>query len=125
MIRKAHNSEELNSSGPYSHAIDSGEYVYLSGQTSKNTSNFAKEDFDIKVQTEICLDGISKVLDTMGLTEKNIVKVNVYLTTMKNFEPMNEVYKTKFTEPYPARTCVAVFELPGGADIEIEVVAKK
>lgn len=124
-MRKAHNSKNLTSSGPYSHAVDSGEYVYLSGQTAKNTSNLSEEEFDIKRQTEIILDNISKLLEELSLTEKNIVKVNVYLTTMENFNSMNEVYKTKFTEPYPARTCVAVFELPLGADVEIEVIAKK
>lgn len=125
MKRKAYNAKEVMASGPYSHAVDSGEYVYLSGQTAKNSLTLKKDNLDIKEQTEECFKNLSRVLGTLNLTEENIVKVNVYLTSMKYFEEMNEVYKTKFTEPYPARTCVAVLELPLGADIEIEVVAKK
>lgn len=125
MKRKSYNSNEVMSSGPYSHAIDSGDYIYLSGQTAKNSLTLEKDNLDIKEQTEECFKNLFRVLETMNLSEENVVKVNVYLTSMKHFNEMNEVYKTKFTEPYPARTCVAVLELPLGADIEIEVVAKK
>lgn len=125
MKRKSYNAKEVMSSGPYSHAIDSGEYIYLSGQTAKNSLTLEKDNLDIAEQTEECFKNLFRVLETMNLSEENIVKVNVYLTSMKHFNQMNEVYKTKFTEPYPARTCVAVLELPLGADIEIEVVAKR
>jgi 2-iminobutanoate/2-iminopropanoate deaminase len=54
-----------------------------------------------------------------------VIKCNVYLTSMSNFSGMNEVYLTRFTAPYPARTTVAVFELPLGALVEIEMVAKR
>ncbi len=127
-MRKSYTTKDVMSSGPYSHAIDAGEYVYLSGQTAENSLTLKKKDneeLDIKEQTEECFKNLNRVLNEAGLTEKNVVKVNVYLTGMKYFDPMNEVYKTKFSEPYPARTCVAVFELPLGADVEIEVVAKK
>lgn len=127
-MRKAYTAKDVISSGPYSHAIDSGEYVYISGQTAKNSLTLQdghNEHLDIKQQTEECFRNLSRILDTLGLTEENVVKVNVYLTGMKFFDAMNEVYKTKFTEPYPARTCVAVLELPLGADVEIEVIAKR
>lgn len=125
MNRKAFTGKDVMSSGPYSHAIDTGEYIYLSGQTAKNSLTVEKRDLDIKEQTEECFKNIDRVLKELNLTEKNVVKVNVYLTGMKHFDSMNEVYKDKFTEPYPARTCVAVFELPLGADIEIEVIVKR
>lgn len=124
-MRKAYTGADVMSSGPYSHAVDAGEFVYLSGQTAKNSLTLEKENLDIKEQTEECFKNLNRVLKEVGLTEENIVKVNVYLTGMKHFDAMNEVYKTKFTEPYPARTCVAVLELPLGADVEIEVVAKR
>lgn len=54
-----------------------------------------------------------------------MVKVNVFLTSMKHFPEMNEVYEKKFSKPYPARTTVAVLELPLGADVEIEFIAKR
>ena len=124
-MRKVYTGKDVMSSGPYSHAVDAGEFVYLSGQTAKNSLTLKKKDLDIKEQTEECFKNLDRVLKEVGLTEENVVKVNVYLTGMKHFEAMNEVYKTKFTEPYPARTCVAVLELPLGADVEIEVVAKR
>lgn len=125
MKRQAYTAKDVMSSGPYSHAIDAGEYIYVSGQTAKNSLTLEKQDLNIPEQAEECFKNINRILNELGLTEANVVKVNVYLTSMKHFDAMNEVYKTKFTEPYPARTCVAVLELPLKADIEIEVVAKR
>lgn len=125
MKRQAYTAKDVMSSGPYSHAIDAGEYIYVSGQTAKNFLTLEKQDLNIQEQAEECFKNINRILNELGLTEANVVKVNVYLTSMKHFDAMNEVYKTKFTEPYPARTCVAVLELPLKADIEIEVVAKR
>jgi 2-iminobutanoate/2-iminopropanoate deaminase len=125
MKRQAYTAKDVMSSGPYSHAIDAGEYIYVSGQTAKNSLTLEKQDLNIQEQAEECFKNINRILKELELTEENVVKVNVYLTSMKHFEAMNEVYKTKFTEPYPARTCVAVLELPLKADIEIEVVAKR
>ena len=123
-MRKAYSTNRATASGPYSHAIDAGDFVYLSGQTAKNSS-IANMEGDIATQTKECFLNLFDVLDQVGLTEEHVIKVNVYLTDMKNFEAMNEVYKTKFSAPYPARTCVAVSELPLGAEVEIELVAKK
>lgn len=125
MKRQAYTAKDVMSSGPYSHAIDAGEYIYVSGQTAKNSLTLEKQDLNIQEQAEECFKNINRILNELGLTEANVVKVNVYLTSMKHFDAMNEVYKTKFIEPYPARTCVAVLELPLKADIEIEVVAKR
>jgi 2-iminobutanoate/2-iminopropanoate deaminase len=65
------------------------------------------------------------VLAAAGLAFDDVVKVNVYLTSMDDFAAMNEVYASRFTEPYPARTTVAVAGLPLGARIEIELVARR
>ncbi|GGA65944.1 RidA family protein [Ornithinibacillus halotolerans] len=123
-MRKAYTTKRATSSGPYSHAIDAGDFVYLSGQTAKNSSD-ADMEGDIAAQTKECFLSLFDVLNEAGLSEEHVVKVNVYLTDMKNFDAMNEVYKTQFSEPFPARTCVAVKELPLGAEVEIEFVAKK
>ena len=123
-MRKAYSTNRATSSGPYSHAIDAGDFIYLSGQTAKNSSN-ANMEGDITAQTKECFLSLFDVLNQAGLGEEHVVKVNVYLTSMKDFEAMNEVYKTQFSAPYPARTCVAVSELPLGAEVEIELVAKK
>lgn len=125
MKRQAYTAKNVMSSGPYSHAIDAGDYIYVSGQTAKNSLTLEKQALTIQEQTEECFKNIHRILEETALTEAHVVKVNVYLTSMKHFEEMNAVYKTHFTEPYPARTCVAVLELPLNADIEIEVVAKR
>ena len=75
--------------------------------------------------TEQCFKNLFNVLAAAGLTEENVVKVNVFLTNMGDFAAMNAVYATKFTAPYPARSTVAVAALPLGAPVEIELIARK
>ncbi|MGP6139915.1 MULTISPECIES: RidA family protein [unclassified Jeotgalibaca] len=125
MVRKIYTADSVMASGPYSHAVDAGEYVYFSGQTAKNAIDARELGDDIAAQTVQCFTNLLAVMAEADLTPDDVVKVNVYLTSMKHFEAMNEVYKTQFEAPYPARTCVAVLELPLGADVEIEIVAKR
>lgn len=125
MARKAFTAPSVSSSGPYSHAIDAGDFIYFSGQTAKNAVEATDEDRAIAAQTEKCFENLQAVMDVAGVTFDDVVKVNVYLTGMKHFAEMNAVYEQKFTKPFPARTCVAVFELPLAADVEIEVIVKK
>lgn len=125
MARKAYEVKGSTASGPYSAAVDAGDLVYLSGQTAMNSASAENISGDISAQTELCFDHLFEALEAANLTPDDIVKVNVYLTDMKYFSAMNEVYATKFSKPYPARTCVAVLALPLGADVEIEAIAKK
>ncbi len=126
MTRKVFNSPKVASSGPYSHAVDAGDFYYFSGQTARNSvEQLPEEKLSIALQTEKCFENLQYVMDEVGVTMDDVVKVNVYLTGMKHFAEMNEVYKIKFAQPFPARTCVAVLELPLGADVEIEVIVKK
>lgn len=126
MTRKAYNTDTVSSSGPYSHVTDAGDFLYFSGQTAKNRLDVTEDlTGDIETQTEIAFKNLFDVMKDSGVTEEQVVKVNVYLTTMKNFDAMNDVYKEKFSAPYPSRTCVAVSELPLGAEVEIELIVKK
>ncbi|MFF2446695.1 RidA family protein [Neobacillus sp. NPDC058068] len=125
MTRKAYTAKNAVASGPYSHAVDAGEFIFLSGQTAMNTVGAEKLTGDIAAQTKQCFANLFEVLEAGNLTPDDVVKVNVYLTDMKNFTAMNEVYKTFFADPYPARTCVAVLALPLGAEVEIELIAKR
>jgi len=125
MARKAYEVKGATASGPYSAAVDAGDLVYLSGQTAMNSVSTEDVAGDIGAQTKICFDHLFEALEAANLTPDDVVKVNVYLTDMNNFSAMNEVYATKFSKPYPARTCVAVLALPLGADVEIELIAKK
>ncbi|GGJ96525.1 reactive intermediate/imine deaminase [Lentibacillus kapialis] len=127
MARKTYNAKNANVSGPYSHAVDAGDFVYFSGQTAMNAANSTSSDMsgDIQAQTRQCFANLFDVLEASGLKNEDVVKVNVYLTSMKHFDAMNDVYETQFREPFPARTCVAVLELPLGAEVEIEMIARK
>ena len=125
MVRKAYSGKRASASGPYSHAVDAGEYIFLSGQTARNTIGEGKNVTNIGEQTQECFNNLFDVLESANLTPDDVVKVNIFLTSMKYFSEMNEVYKEQFSKPYPARTTVAVLELPLGADVEIEVIAKR
>lgn len=124
MTRKNYTAKNVSASGPYSHAIDSGDYIFFSGQTAMNGVD-EKEKGDITEQTKRSLAYLELVMNVADVTSDDVIKVNVYLTKMAYFDEMNKVYEDFFTPPYPARTCVAVYELPLGADVEIEVIVKK
>ena len=111
--------------GPYSHAIDAGDFIFLSGQTPINPQTGQLIVGDVAIQTERCFLNLFAVLESAGLSSDDVVKVNVYLTDMQDFQAMNKVYELQFNKPYPARTTVAVAALPLGAKVEIELVAKK
>lgn len=108
--------------GPYSQAIDTGSFVYASGQIPINPATGEIPE-GITAQTRQSLANVCAILDAAGLSVDNVVKTTVFLSDMANFVPMNEVYGTVFTEPYPARSAVAVRELPKGVLVEIEVIA--
>ena len=109
--------------GPYSQAIVSNGMVYLSGQIAINPETGNVEATDIKGQTEQIIKNISAILDVSGSSFEKVVKTTCFLADMNDFGDMNAVYAEFFSEPYPARSAVAVKSLPKGALVEIEVVA--
>jgi 2-iminobutanoate/2-iminopropanoate deaminase len=123
MSRKAFTAEGAVSVGPYSHAVQTGDLLYLSGQTPIESTTGKLVEGDIAAQTKQCFINLFAVLEAAGLTPDAVVKVNVFLTDMANFGAMNDVYKTRFTQPYPARTTIGVASLPLGAQVEIEMIA--
>ena len=108
--------------GPYSQAIDTGSFVYASGQIPLNPVTGEIPE-GITAQTEQSLANVKAILAEAGLTVDNVVKTTVFLADMNDFAAMNEVYGTVFTEPYPARSAVAVKTLPKNVLVEIEVIA--
>lgn len=125
MTRTAFSAAGATAIGPYSHAVESGEAVYLSGQTPIDSKTGKLVEGDIVAQTKQCFENLFSVLAAAGLTSANVVKVNVFLTDMADFPIMNEVYKEQFDSPYPARTTIGVAALPLGARIEIEMIARR
>lgn len=125
MSRTTYSSNESVAVGPYSHAVESGEFVYFSGQTPIYSNTGKLVEGDIAAQTEQCFKNLFSVLRAAGLTEDSIVKVNVFLTDMNDFSAMNAVYSKQFSPPYPARTTIGVASLPLAARVEIEMIARK
>jgi 2-iminobutanoate/2-iminopropanoate deaminase len=125
MKRKAFSAAGAVSVGPYSHAVECGEMLYLSGQTPIDSKTGKLVDGDIGTQTKQCFTNLFHVLSAANLTPEHVVKVNVFLTDMSDFTAMNEVYEKQFEAPYPARTTIGVAALPLGAKVEIEMIARK
>lgn len=111
--------------GPYSHGVRAKTVVFLSGQTPVDPATGQLVPGGIADQVHRCLANLGAVLKAGGLSFDDVVKANVFLTDMNDFQAMNEVYKTYFTEPYPARTTIGVASLPRGASVEIEMVAEE
>ena len=111
--------------GPYSQAVWTGNLLYCSGQSPIVPSTGKIIAGGISEQTQQVFKNLETVLTAAGLKMDDVIKVNVYLTSMANFAEMNQVYQGWFSQPYPARTTVAVAELPLNALVEIEFIAEK
>ena len=110
--------------GPYSQAIDTGDFVFLAGQIGIDPEK-GELVSGIEAQARQVMENIKAVLQEAGLGFKNVVKTTIYLANMEDFGKVNEIYGSYFEKPYPARSTVAVKSLPKGALVEIEVIAKR
>lgn len=108
--------------GPYSQAVQIGDFIYTSGQIPVNSTTGDIPE-GIENQTQQSLENIQAILVEAGLTMENIVKMTVFLKDMNHFNQVNEVYASFFKEPYPARSAVEVARLPKDVLIEIEAIA--
>lgn len=108
--------------GPYSPALQIGDFMYFSGQLPVDPKTNELVEDNIKVQTRQSLRNLKALLNEVGLDTRHIVKTTVFMTDLSEFNDMNEVYALFFDEPYPARSCVQVAALPKGAKIEIEAL---
>lgn len=109
--------------GPYSQAIRCGQFVYASGQIALDPASGELGGEDVQAQTDRALQNLQAVLTSAGTSLANVVKTTVFLARMSDFQAMNAVYATYFTGAAPARSTVAVAELPRKALVEIECVA--
>ena len=111
--------------GPYSHAVCTGDLLYTSGQIPLDPATGKLAGDTIEIQTEQVLKNLEAVLAANNMTFANVVKTTVFLTDLADFATVNGIYATRFPAEPPARSCVQVAGLPGGAKIEIELVACK
>lgn len=114
--------------GPYSHGNlvpASGNMLFVSGQVAKDAKTGELILSDIKSETKKVMQNVSAVLTEGGMDFTNVVKTTIFLTDMKSFADVNEVYGSFFTGNFPARETVAVRGLPLGVNVEISVIAVK
>ena len=125
MEKRVHDVDVLMKGGPYSHIVEAGGLLFMSGILPTDPEKKLVITDDIKMATELVLTNIKKALESVGSGLDKIVKATVFLKDMADFNVMNEVYRTFFPENPPARSCVAVREIPGNFPLEIEVIAIK
>jgi 2-iminobutanoate/2-iminopropanoate deaminase len=111
--------------GPYSQGIDTGMFIFSSGQIPINPSSGEVAGENIEEQTRQVLDNLKNVLLTGGSDLSKVIKTTVFIKDMNHFSKVNEIYAQYFSEPYPARSCIEVSRLPRDVLIEIEAVALK
>ena len=109
--------------GPYSQAVQAGNFLFLSGQIALDPRTGELVKGDVGQQTQQVLENIRGILESQKLGMENVVKVTIFLKDIKNFNRVNEVYATYFPAPAPARSTVEVARLPRDAEIEIEAIA--
>ena len=109
--------------GPYSQAVRSGSFLFCSGQIPLDPKSGQIVPGDINAQTRRVLDNIAAVLRAEGLNFDSVIKTTIFLTDLGDFQTVNEIYGSYFTQNPPARSTVQVAALPKGATVEIEVIA--
>ncbi len=120
LISTAHTPAAI---GPYSQAIRCGQFVYTSGQIPLDPVSGEIVGSDIQTQTQRVLQNLAAVLSNAGASLNSVIKTTVFLVHMSDFQAMNAVYADYFSGVTPARSTVAVAELPRNALVEIECVA--
>lgn len=110
--------------GPYSQAIEAGDFLYLSGQIGIDPATGKLAGKTAAEQAERIAENIEAILEAAGLSMKNVIKTTCFLADIGDFAAFNEVYAKHFISK-PARSCVAVKDLPAGALCEIEAIAAK
>ena len=111
--------------GPYSQALQVGNTLYISGQLGIDPATGKLVDGDTAAQAEQVLKNIMAILMEENMSMHNVAQVQVFLADIADFAAVNEVYKTFFAEPYPARAAIQAGALPAGASVEILVTAVK
>ena len=124
-MKSIHTNQAPAAIGPYSQAIEANGMIFASGQIPIDPATGQFVEGSIQEQTRQALTNARNILQAAGTDMENVIKTTVYLSDIHNFAAMNEVYAQFFTEPFPARSAVAVKDLPKGALVEIEVLAIK
>lgn len=123
-MKEIHTAKAPAAVGPYSQAIQAGDYIYASGQLGVDPKS--KELVSgVENQTKQALDNMKAVLTEAGVDFNDVVKFTIYLASMDDFSTVNEIYASYLQKPYPARVCVEVSRLPMDALVELDAIAYK
>jgi 2-iminobutanoate/2-iminopropanoate deaminase len=118
-----HTNKAPKAIGPYSQAIQAGNFLFLSGQIPLDPASGELVKGDVREQARRVLENLKGVLESQNLKMENVVKVTIFMKDMGNFSQVNEVYGTYFPSSPPARSTVEVARLPRDVEIEIEAIA--
>lgn len=108
--------------GPYCHAKQAGNMLFISGQLGVDQAKGGLAE-TVSEQARLALEGMGKILKAAGMDYTDVVKTTIFLADIADFAAVNEVYAAVFPQPCPARSCFAVAALPKNAKIEIEAIA--
>ena len=125
MEKRAINTDLLLKAGPYSHIVEAGDFLFLSGIDPIDLAKGLIVTDDIEKATEIVMENMKLSLESVGSNLDKVVKVTIFMRDMKDFDRLNAVYAKYFKEAPPARTCVAVKEVPGNFPLKLEAIALK
>jgi 2-iminobutanoate/2-iminopropanoate deaminase len=123
MSKRIVTARSIPAIGPYSHAVEAGNFLFCSGQIPIDPQTGTLIVNDIKEATEQVLKNLQAILAAAGLGLDNVVKTTVYLSDMSHFPAMNAAYSRYFTADFPARSTVQVAGLPQGVPVEIDAIA--
>jgi 2-iminobutanoate/2-iminopropanoate deaminase len=118
-----HTDQAPGAIGPYVQAVRVGELIYTAGQGGLDPATGEMVEGGVQAQTEQAMKNLSAVLEDAGSDLEHVVKTNIYLRFIKDFDAVNEVYAGFFEDQFPARTTIAASALPMSALVEIEMVA--
>jgi 2-iminobutanoate/2-iminopropanoate deaminase len=110
--------------GPFSQAIEVGGFLFFSGQVGQDPATGKLVVGGVESETERAFQNLAAVLKTAGKSFNDVARAGVFLTNMSDFALINRVYAKYFSQPFPARTTIAVAALPLGACVEIDVIVK-
>ena len=111
--------------GPYNEAILAGDTLSLYGHICINPQTGELEHKDVQQETKRCMTNLEAILKAAGMTFSNVVKTTIFITDMKRFAEINEVYGSFFSGDFPARETVQVSALPKFVNVEISMIAVK
>jgi 2-iminobutanoate/2-iminopropanoate deaminase len=125
MQKRCIDNDFLLKAGPYSHIVEAGGFLFLTGIDPMDLEKGLIVTDDIVKATEIVMENMKRSLESVGSSMAKVVKVTVFLRDMGDFASLNEVYARYFPDQPPARTCVAVKEVPGNFQLKVEAIAIK